>query len=88
MSLLPPLPNGYNRGVAIPLGSPGAAISDDLLPDDELDHDKTSMGNRDAQPENNESLGDDRTVTGEKDSPDQEQQSLGDVGTHGSGGDE
>ena len=46
------------------------------------------MGNRDAQHENNESLGDDRTVTGEKDSPDQEQQSLGDVGTHGSGGDE
>ena len=58
-------------------------MSDNLRPDDELDHHVTSMGNRDARPDNNQSLGDQRTTgDAETTSPDEFQQQLdsGDFG--------
>ena len=66
-----------------PYGLPGAAISDDLLPDDDLDHDVTSMGNRDARPENNQSLGDQRTTGDAKTTSPNEFQQLVDNGDFG-----
>jgi hypothetical protein len=58
-------------------------MSDNLRPDDELDHDVTSMGNRDARPENHQGLGDQVTSGDAETTPPGEFRQLLDSGDFG-----